>query len=158
MHKLAGRWAGWSVGIGRQLSDLRVRGDCFDNARGGVACYFACMYFVHSIHPFRGRGRGHPTHQLGFALEMRPNKATNGKYFSYPLTARFFFANACTLITRSCMMPPTTSGSIHPTGKGKKTATCTATSEQDLYELAVRPTEGSGIQCAGRLRWLWVEL
>jgi hypothetical protein len=49
------------------------------------------------------------------------------------------------------MMPTTTSGSTHPTGKKKKTATCTAISEQDLYELAVRPAEGSGIQCAGRL-------
>jgi hypothetical protein len=42
-----------------------------------------CMY-VQSIHPFRERGRGYSTHELGFALKMRPNESNKWQIHLIP--------------------------------------------------------------------------
>lgn len=78
-------------------------------------------------------------------------RATNGKYISYPPTARRLLCK-CMHPDYEVLHDANYNKRKHPSdGEKKKTAKCTATSERDLYELAVRPTEGNGIQCAGRL-------
>ena len=82
---------------------------------------------------------------------MRPNKSNKWRIhlISTYLPARLL-CNECMHPDYEVLHDANYNKRKHPSEEREKNAKRTATSERDLYELAVRPAEGSGIQCVGR--------